>query len=132
MLSKNTVNSSLTLWLVWLNWLIIRLRTKWLLVRVPLVWVYELSGCWFESRCSHLHFRTIECGFNLKLARDMIRMYNQVKNFFNPANTQCSFKESFKKKRKALTGICSLSSWFSKQILNLCHNIGLFKTLSII
>ena len=75
---------------------------------------------------------TIECGFTLKLARDMIRTYNQVKTFFNPANTQCSFKESFKKKRKTLTGICSLSTWFSKQILNLCHNIGLFKTLSII
>ena len=55
------------------------------------VFVYELSGCRFESRCSHLNFRfracfeqgvleiqaIIECGFTLKHVHDMIRTYNQ-------------------------------------------------------
>ena len=58
------------------------------------VFVYELSGCGFESRCNHLIFRygacfeqgvscfdiqaTVECGFTLKLVRDMIKTYNQM------------------------------------------------------
>ena len=33
-------------WPVWLN---------------SLVFVYELSGCGFESRCSHLNFRFLAC-----------------------------------------------------------------------
>ena len=51
------------------------------------MFVYELSGCGFESCCSHLNFRycpvsskefldiqvTIECRFLLKCVRDMIR-----------------------------------------------------------
>ena len=55
------------------------------------VFVYELSGCGFKSCCSHLNFRyrtcfeqgvldihaTIECGFPLKRAREMIRTYSQ-------------------------------------------------------
>ena len=56
------------------------------------VFVYELSGCRFESRWSHLNFRfraclergaldiqaTIECEFTLKRVRDMIRTYSQM------------------------------------------------------
>ena len=55
------------------------------------VCVCELSGCGFESSCSHLNFRfrtcfelgvfdiqvTIECGFTLKRVRDMTRTYSQ-------------------------------------------------------
>ena len=51
-----------------------------------LVFNYELSGCGFESSCSHLNFRfrtcfldiqaIIECGFPLKRVRDMIRTYS--------------------------------------------------------
>ena len=63
------------IWPVWLN---------------GLVFVCELSGCGFKSRCSHLNFRywapvlrkeffeiqaTKECRFTLKLVRDKIRTY---------------------------------------------------------
>ena len=70
-------NSSI-IWPVWLNcW----------------VFVYELSGCGFESRCCHLNFRyspylearslltfkqTIEWGFTLKLICDMAITYIQM------------------------------------------------------
>ena len=64
-------------WPVWLN--------NW-------VFVYRLSSCWFEFRCSHLTFRyrtcsnqgvldiqaTIECRFTLKCIRDMIVTYTQM------------------------------------------------------
>ena len=56
--------------------------------------VYELSGCRFESRCTHLTSdiapvsskeffeiqATIECGFTLKHVRD-IRLYSPIKLF---------------------------------------------------
>ena len=56
------------------------------------VFVYELSGSGFDSRCSHLNCRfatasskefrdiqaTIECGFTLKHVRDMTRTYSQI------------------------------------------------------
>ena len=55
------------------------------------VFVYELSGCGFESRCSHSNFRyrasfeqefldiqaTVECRFTLKRVRDMITTHSQ-------------------------------------------------------
>ena len=73
---KYSQHSSI-IWPVWLN--------GWVLV-------YELNGCGFETRCSHLNFRfracfeqgvpwiqaTIECGFTLKRVRDMIRTYSQM------------------------------------------------------
>ena len=73
---KYSQHSSI-IWPVWLN--------GW-------VFVYELSGCRFESRCSHLNFRfracfeqgvpwhsgTMECGFTPKSVRDMIRTYSQM------------------------------------------------------
>ena len=54
------------------------------------VFVYELNGCGFESRCCHLNLRyrtcfkkgvpdiqvTIQCGFTLKHIRDMIITYS--------------------------------------------------------
>ena len=65
------------IWPVWLN--------GW-------VFVYELSGCGFESSCHHLNFRfracfqqgvpdiqaTIECGFTLKRMREIIRTHSQM------------------------------------------------------
>ena len=56
------------------------------------MFVYELSGCGFKSRCSHLTFRyracfehqvldiqaTIECGFTLKRVPDMIITYSPM------------------------------------------------------
>ena len=73
---KDLQHSSI-IWPVWLN--------GW-------VFFYVLSGCGFESSCSHLNLRfrncfqqgvlciqvTIECGFNLKCVRDMIRIYSQT------------------------------------------------------
>ena len=71
------------------------------------LFVYELSGCGFESSCSHSNFRVtqtsdfepasskefldiqaiIECGFTLKCVSDMIRTYNQLNylQFFKSA-----------------------------------------------
>ena len=54
------------------------------------MFVYELSGCGFETSCSHLNFRcracfeqgvvdiqaNIDCGFTLKCVRDMITTYS--------------------------------------------------------
>ena len=71
---KYSQHSSI-IWPVWLN--------GW-------VFVYELSGCGFESSCSHLNVRstlasskeffdiqaTIECRFTLKHVRDMIITYS--------------------------------------------------------
>ena len=55
------------------------------------VFIYELSGCWFESRCSHLNLRYVTCfqqsvprhwgklcGFTLKPVSDMIITYSQM------------------------------------------------------
>ena len=57
------------------------------------MFVYELNGCGFEFRCSHLKTSdfvpvsskefldiqaTIECGFTLKRVCDMIRTYSQM------------------------------------------------------
>ena len=50
-----------------------------------------------------------------------LKTYEQPKNFFNPANTQSSSEESLKKKRHTFIGICSLSTWFNMQIVNICH-----------
>ena len=56
------------------------------------MFLYELIGCGFESRCSHLSLdfapvsskefldiqATIECGFTLKQVCDMIKTYSQM------------------------------------------------------
>ena len=49
------------------------------------------------------------------------KTYEQAKNFFNPANTQSSSEESYKRKSYTFIGMCSLFTWFNLQILNLCH-----------
>ena len=41
-----------------------------------------------------------------------------------------SFEQSLKEKRKTFIGMCTLSTWFNMQILNLCHDIVLFTTFS--
>ena len=50
-----------------------------------------------------------------------LKIDEQAKNFFNPANTQPSFEKSFKEKRETCIGMCSLFTWVNMQILNLCH-----------
>ena len=47
--------------------------------------------------------------------------FEQVKNFFNPANAQSSSEESVKEKCKMFIGMCSLFTWFNMEILNLCR-----------
>ena len=55
------------------------------------LFVYELSGCGFESHCSHLNFRYCACleqevfshsgmeyKFTLKGVRDIIRIHSQM------------------------------------------------------
>ena len=59
-----------------------------------------------------------------------LKLYEQAKNFFNPGSTQSSSEKSLKEKRKTFIGMCSLSTWFNMQIVNLCHGIGVFATLS--
>ena len=54
------------------------LRTKWLCVQIPLLWP-KLQICRLLQARSSLTFRTtIECGFTLKLARDMVIAYSQM------------------------------------------------------
>ena len=60
------------------------------------MFVYDLIGCEFESRCSQLDIApvlseefldiqaTIECGFTLKRVRDMIRTYSQITDLNKP------------------------------------------------
>ena len=57
----------------------------WLVLLNGWVFVCELSGCGFDSRCSFLNFRYgtcfeqgIECRFTLKLLRDIIKSYSQM------------------------------------------------------
>ena len=60
------------------------------------VFIYELTGCGFESRCCHLNFKisfnfssnmfldiqtTIECRFTLKSVREMIIRYSPLKRW---------------------------------------------------
>ena len=68
------------------KWLSIRLRTKWLWVRIPLlslklqIWRLLQAG-------SSLTFRqNIECGFTLKLVRNMIVTYSQHQSYFEKRN----------------------------------------------
>ena len=63
------------------KWLSVRLRTKWLWVRIPLLslklQIWRLLRAW-----SSLTFRqTTECRFTLKLIRDMIITYSQTSIF---------------------------------------------------
>ena len=60
------------------KWLSVRLQTKWLRVRVSLLSLKP--QIWYLLRArSFLTFRqTIECGFSLKLVRDMIITYSQM------------------------------------------------------
>ena len=60
----------------------VRLRTKWLWVRIPLLSLKLQIWRLFRAR-SFLTFRqTIECGFALKLVRDVIITYNQYPHGF--------------------------------------------------
>ena len=97
------------------------------------VFVYELSGCEFESSCSHLNFRFRACfeqgfpwhsgkyeyGFTLKRVRDMIRKYN---------HDYLIFESLFNLERVIdLTFECSISR--SRDInviniLNICNSIS--------
>ena len=60
------------------KWLSVRLQTKWSRVRVSLLSLKP--QIWYLLRArSFLTFRqTIECGFSLKLVRDMIITYSQM------------------------------------------------------
>ena len=84
MIIRHTHNTAQSFRPVWLN--------GW-------VFVYKLSSCGFESHCCHLNFRygicfeqgvpwqtgkAIECGFTLKLVRDMIIRCSH--HFFSLAN----------------------------------------------
>ena len=65
------------------KWLRVRLRTKWLWVRIPLlslklqIWRLLLARSFLTFR------RTAECGFTLNLVRDMIIAYSQPGNFLS-------------------------------------------------
>ena len=80
----------LVYWWIWLKeYQIIHLCVIWPVWLNGWVFVYKLSGCGFESSCSHLNFRFHicfeqgvpwhsgkECGFTLKCVRDMTRTYS--------------------------------------------------------
>ena len=54
------------------KWLSIRLRTKWLRVRIPLLSLKLQIWCMFRVRSSLTFRQTIECRFTLKLVPHMI------------------------------------------------------------
>ena len=54
------------------QWLSVRLRTKWLCVRIPLLSLKLQIMYLFHARSSLTFGQTIEYRFSLKLARDMI------------------------------------------------------------
>ena len=60
-----------------------------------------------------------------------LKTYVQAKNFFNPANTQCSSEESLKEKRCTFIGICVLFSLGSicKYLIYVIDGIGVFTIL---
>ena len=58
------------------------------------------------------------------------KTYKQAKNFFIQGSTQFSFEKSLKEKGKTFISTSSLSTWFEKEMLNLCHGIGVFTALS--
>ena len=71
------------------------------------VFIYKLSDCGLESRCSHLKFRyracskqefldiqeTIQCGFTLKQLRKMIGTCSQIHRKISFHNTAQSFSQ---------------------------------------
>ena len=60
------------------KWSSVRLRTKWLWVRVSLKSLKLPISHLFWARSSLTFRQTIECGFTLKLVRDMIITYSQM------------------------------------------------------
>ena len=42
-----------------------------------------------------------------------LKTYEQLKNLFDPANTQPSSEESLKEKRHMFVGMCPLFTWFN-------------------
>ena len=56
----------------------VRLRTKWVWVRIPLLSLKLQIWRLLQARSSLTFRQTIECGFTLKLVRDMIITYSQM------------------------------------------------------
>ena len=50
-----------------------------------------------------------------------LKINEQAKNFFSPANTQSSYEESLEEKGHNFIGMCSFFTWFNMEKLNLCH-----------
>ena len=61
------------------KWLSVQLRTKWLWVRIPLLSLELQIWYLFRARIFLTFRQTIECGFTLKLVRDMIITCRQSK-----------------------------------------------------
>ena len=61
------------------NWLSVRLQSKLLWVRIPLLSLKLQIWDLFWARSSLTFRQTIECGFTLKLVRDMIITYNKTR-----------------------------------------------------
>ena len=68
---KRTLNH-LAKWLASLTkWLSVRLRTKWLRIQIALLSLKLQIWCLLRARSSLTFRQTIECGFTLKLVRDV-------------------------------------------------------------
>ena len=67
-----TFSTSLT------KWSSVRLWTKWLWIRIPLVLLKIHIWCLLRAMSSLTFRQTIECGFTLKLVRDVIITYCQM------------------------------------------------------
>ena len=67
-----TFSTSLT------KWSSVRLWTKWLWIRIPLVLLKIQIWCLLRAMSSLTFRQTIECGFTLKLVPDMITTYSRM------------------------------------------------------
>ena len=60
------------------EWLSVHLRTKWLWLRMSSLSLKSQMWPLLQARSSLTLRQTIECGFTLKLVRDMMIIYNQM------------------------------------------------------
>ena len=84
-----------TQWWFIFKWLGVRLRTKWLWVRIPLLSLKLQISCLLRARSSLTFRQTIKCGFTLKLVRDMIITYSLLASVLDNSCLRCSRSQMF-------------------------------------
>ena len=86
-----------TQWWFIFKWLSVRLRTKWLWVRIPLLALKLKISRLLQARSSLTFRQIIECGFTLKLVRDLIITYSLLTSALWNSCLRCSRPQMFLK-----------------------------------